>query len=229
MRTKREGEGIVASVNLWSTGDVFSVRIYKYIAGRPDLKWANSYELRAVDEDVAAGSAEVAANVVRSLIDWEQRFHLSDVVFDRGVFSSYVPDGQPYNPASFLTVTDGTSRGAISAGSGGLGLQVCLLVRKDVLFGRTGRNLYRRALREVDVNAVGGDFALEPEAAGNISTLLNSGSPESPSLLANLTAYGLQLVLAKGAPSPDNVRSVLGFTVAGVSVKAYNNRYFDRA
>lgn len=214
------------SINLWTTGDLFTVRIYKRLAGRQDLAWANTYELQVNTAGDGAG-VDAAQEVVNTLGNFEASFHLDDVRFDRGVFSTLVPDGQPYDPDTFASYSL-TSVTGQRAASNPLSLQNCFLARKNVQFGRAGRFLYRRCLSEEEVNAVSGDPVLNPNAQLTLNGLLNAAIGDF-NLIETLQQLGASLVMAGVAGGVTRVRSVESLSAAGVTVKAYNNRYFDRA
>lgn len=219
------------SVNSWEAGEVFTARIYKRLSTRPDVLWANTYELFAVQALPDAEAA--AAQVLTGLAIWESQFHSVDVTFDRGVFSTHVEDGAPYDPTSFAATGFVGVVGRRGAPSEPMSLQNCLLVRRQVGFGRTGRLLYRRAVFEGDVSAPGGEPALGSQSLTVLQDLVNGGwdgGAESPGVLEWLrTVYGLDMVMVGRNPlSPGNIRVVDGLQVAGVVVKDYNNAFYNR-
>ena len=219
------------TVNSWQVGEVFTARIYKRLTTRPDVLWANTYELFAT---AALLDAETAAvQVLNGLAIWESQFHSNDVTFDRGVFSTHVEDGQPYDPTSFAATGFVAIVGERSTATDPMSLQNCLLVRRQVGFGRTGRLLYRRAVFEGEVSAPGGEPALSPAALTALQALVGGGwdgGGESPDVLEWLrTVYALDMVMVGTNPlSPGNIRVVDSLQVAGVVVKDYNNAYYNR-
>lgn len=215
------------SIDLWNPLDLFSLRVYKRLAGRQDLVWANTYELQ-VRSNAEGGGSEQARIAAEFVAGFEATFHLSDVVFDRAVFSTLVPDGQPYDPDTFASYGLAGIVGTRPSGAP-MSLQNCLLVRKEVKFGRAGRFLYRRCLDESEVSAASGDPVLTPTAATSLNTTLSGPVGTEESFIAGLASVGLDLVMAGIAGGVQRVRAVSGLTAAGVTVKPYNNRYFDRA
>lgn len=219
------------SINSWEQGELFTARIYKRLTNRPDVLWANTYELFAI---AALPDAEAAAvQVLDGLAIWESQFHLPDVTFDRGVFSTHVPDGQPYNPTAFASRGYTGIVGLRPAGTEAMSLQNCLLVRRQVGFGRTGRVLYRRAVTESEVTSPGGEPSLIPSAVTALQAIVGGpwdGTAEGPGILEWLqTNYNLDMVMVGNTPNgPGNIRVVDSFQVAGVVVKSYNNAYYNR-
>lgn len=222
------------SVAIWADDELFSVRIYKRLIGRPDLVWANTYELRATASE-ANPSAKIQA-VCRVLAAWEAKFHYNNVEFDRAIFSTLVPDGEPYDPGAFASVSVADIVGGKTLGTGNspLPLNICLLIRKQVSFGRAGRNLYRGALVEQDVSAPAGSAVLDSAPQASIQAAVN-GAITGPGIATNtgifdaLNQQGVDLVMAGNQLGvAGNIRSVLGLSVSGVVIKPVNNRYFDR-
>lgn len=201
-----------------TTGEVFSVRVYK-TSGQ--YMWANTYEIVAVGNEGNANEAfwTSIAGAFRVL---EQQIHWAFVKIDRVVISSYVPDGQPYNPTSFISLPAGVF-GTYQDTFDIVPASLCVLVRKNVTYGRDGRNLYRGVLSEKDV--VGGF----PEA--RLSTQRRS---ELQDIFNNFYTFLLQntifnVCLASGNPNPTNVRLVNNFVVEErVVSKKSNNRFFKR-
>lgn len=219
------------SIPIWTAGELFTLRIYKRLTNRPDVLWANSYELFA---DVANTSGDLAARqVATSVAIWESQFHLTDVQFDRAVFSTFVPDGQPYDPDNFVSVglTDVLGkRGQNNSES--QPLQVCLLARRVVSWGRNGRLLYRRCLTELDVASPSGTPALTSAARTEFQGLLAGpwdGSAEAPGIVELLdTVYNVSIVMAGDPGNAPNVREIDEFEAVGVTIKKYNNAFYNR-
>lgn len=219
------------SITQWQENELFTVRVYKRLTNRPDVLWANSYELSARLGNTDGTTA--AKQAATSIALWEANFHLPDVQFDRAVFSTIIPDGVPYQPDSFVSVglTDilGLRAGAIGDPQP---LQVCLMARRVVNFGRNGRLLYRRCLTENDVNAPAGTPALIPAARTALQGLFQGGwdgGAESPPLLELLeTVYGLNMVMADISNPETQVRVVEDIDPTGVVIKKYNNAFYNR-
>lgn len=215
------------SVDIWNEGDLFTCRIYKRLASRSDLLWANTYELRVTAAGAGRG-ADDARTAVEILGLFESTLHLSDVQFDRGVFSTFVQDGQPYDPDTFVSFSLTELTGNRTAAGDALPLQMCLLVRKQVRFGRAGRLLYRRVLAEADITAPSGDATLTEAITTGLNNLLDDPIGDGDNIFDALNTVGLDLVMAGVAGGVTRIRGVNGLNAAGVVNKPYNNRYFDR-
>lgn len=206
-----------------SPNELFTVRIYKNLVARPDTKWANTYELvcRQAKEDGLAALAAARA----ALVAYERAFHTELVEFDRAVISTAVPDGSPYNPATFISIGYVGTLGTRAPGVGFqlLPLEMCLLARRTVDYGRAGRALYRGVLAEGDIESPAGKGVLVSGAETQLGTLMDLGEISN-----DLATAGLELVLVDAARPDIAPRTVRGIVPAGVTVKQVNNRYFDR-
>lgn len=219
----------MGDLTTFEAGELFTLRVYKALGARPDLVWANTYELRATDSGAGSGGAATVRDITEFVASWEARFHCTDVQFVRGVFSTYVPDGEPYNPASFVSVPLPTVKGLKTYNSDPAALQVCFRARREVEFGRTGTALYRRVLQEGDLGSPGGDYTLSTGTFDALDALLQ-GAPGGGTFAGELDNRGVELVMAKGGGPGAGVlaRRVIAMRAGGVTVKKYNNRYFDR-
>jgi hypothetical protein len=135
--------------------------------------------------------------------------------------STYVPDSEPYNPNSFVTINLNL-RGQTAFSADVLPLNVCVFARRNVLVGRSGKAFYRGYLSEPDVSWGGDRFeisqARQTHIANELQAMLNDVRPL------------FQFVLARGTPVPTNIRDVIGVTVVNrTTFKKLDNRYFDVA
>jgi hypothetical protein len=199
------------------TGEVFTVRTYKQHAG---FGWANTYEVQATTEPV--NSVTAIESMASAFVALEQLIHLTPVTIDRVVVSTYVPDGQPYNPSSFTTIP--VSLPGQRAPSGDfLPLELCLFVRRNGAVGRDGRLLYRGCLLEVDMGTDAFRGRVQPSVRNSFQTTFNTW------FTTTFPQAQWNIVLARGAPNPTNVRQVISFQVSEkIAVKKLKNRYFDR-
>lgn len=215
------------SIDIWTSGDLFTLRIYKRLVNRQDLAWANTYELQVTPSGAGSGTAE-AQQVSNVVAEFESLLHLSDVQFDRAVFSTLVPDGQPYDPDTFASYDISGVSGQRPTGAP-MSLQNCLRIRKGVPFGRAGRFLYRRCLDETEVNSLSGDPVLTGAARDTFDSILVAPLSTTDDFLTSLGVLGVRLVMVGVAGGVTRVRGVESLSANGVTVKPYNNRYFDRA
>lgn len=201
----------------------FTVRMYKKMSTNPQIVWANTYEL--FKKSNAVMTADEYQLLVTTLLGFESSFHAQDVLFDRAVVSTFVEDGEPYNPESFITFPLLDTAGERSAAFGEFEpLNLVLFVRRSVPFGRNGKLYYRRVVLEDEVASPAGVARLVTGAA--IYTLFaNSFSTYLTGLTTgedNLWA----LVMAATGQTPRNITNL---SVSGVRVVKFNNRYFDKA
>ena len=197
-------------------GEVLTVRVYKQSLG---YLWANNYEVEAT-QDIANPSTALEFLATR-IVELERGLHLSGAIIDRVAISTYVPDSQPYNPntlAVFPFSVPGTRTGPGSA----LALEMCLFVRRNVIFGRDGRLLYRGCLTDQQVSSSSLRAVLLPTAVTFYQNVINSWRSIG---LGN----EFRFVMASGLPIPTDVRQVVNLQVSEkVVFKKFNNRYFRR-
>jgi hypothetical protein len=198
-------------------GEIFTVRTYKQFAG---FAWANTYEVQSVTEPV--NSVTTIEALVSSLVALERSIHLTPVIIDRVVVSTYIPDGLPYNPSSFTTIPVSLN-GTRVASADALPLELALFVRRNAATGRDGRLLYRGCLTEGDMSVNSFRPILLSSSVNSFQTIFGTWFTATfPQSLWNV-------VLARGLPNPTNVRQVAGFQISEkIAVKKLNNRYYDR-
>jgi len=201
-----------------TAGEVFTVRVYKLTN---QYRYANTYEIVAQSDEANTGEV-FWNNVAARFVALESQLIFPFIQLDRVVISSYVPDSQPYNPTSFISLPfsiNGTRQivGDVAPAN------LCLVVRKNVTYGRDGRIFIRGNLLENDI--IGGF----PEASLSTTQrnfLQNLFSNWHTSFI-NDTIF--RLCLASGTPQPTNVRIVTSLVVEGrIASKKINNRYFKR-
>jgi len=201
-----------------TAGEVFTVRVYKVFN---QYRYANTYEIVAQSPEADTGEL-FWTNLAQRFAELESQLIFPFIQLDRIVISSYVPDGQPYNPTSFISIPFnlfGTRpiQGDIAPAN------LCLVVRKNVTFGRDGRNFYRGHLLEVNIQGGFPEATLTP---AHKDYLQNYFSNWHTSFINNTT---FRLCLASGTPQPADVRIVTNLVVEGrIASKKINNRYFKR-
>jgi len=197
-------------------GEVLTVRTYKQYLS---YLWANNYEVEAT-QDITNPSTSLEFLATR-IVELERGLHLSGIVIDRVAISTYVPDSQPYNPntlAVFPFSVNATRTGTGSA----LPLEMCLFVRRNVVFGRDGRILYRGCLTDTQVSTSSLRAILLPAAVTAYQNIINSWRSVG---LGN----EFRFVMASGLPVPTDIRVVQNLQVSEkVVFKKFNNRYFRR-
>lgn len=198
-------------------GEAFMFRVLKHHVANPTLRWVNTYEVRnrtATDPDDLITAAMAFAT-------FEQALHFSFVEFEYVTISTWVPDGEPYNPDSFVSTPFGGVGDRLPA-SEPLGLVNCWKTQKQVQSGRMGFQLYRGCLTESDVSAPAGISILSNPA--NMNLILSSAVSTNINLFLGDATGIVQLVMESLGSS----RNVLAFNSTGVTVKKLNNKYFNR-
>lgn len=203
----------VASI---SQGEVLTVRTYKTYGG---VAWANAYEIEALNDlPDPQSELEFVANRLALL---ERQLHGSFVEFDRVIISTFVPDGQPYNPLTFASYP--INLPCLRNISPSADIQQCLYVRRNVAFGRDGRLLYRFALARAEIEVPQIYPELTSSARTNIQNLINSWVGEGG------IGNAFRLVMARQTTAAIEVRPITGLQVVKrLVVKQFNNRYYDR-
>jgi hypothetical protein len=197
-------------------GERFSLRIRKSHFNNPALKWHNTYEFRSNTVTDLPDLLTACENIV----DFEEALHNPIVVFESFTVSTYVPDGQPYNPDSFVTIPIG-SVGENDTGLGELApLHLCWRVAFRPTTGRLGFRLYRGCLKESQFNSPAGVPVIS--ALGEVEAVLTGA-------LTNINLYlsGNEGAIYLSMESNLNSRYIEEVQSAGITMKKLNNRYFD--
>lgn len=209
-------------------GEMFVVRTIKSFVASPERQWANSYELGSI------GGATTYTDLVQAgikLMDMERLWTLNSVRFTRLLISTYVSDGSPYDPHSFISLPLDNITGALGA-SGldlQLPLQVALYARRVVASGRYGKIMYRGALLEPDVNGAYDGWTLSnPNTISDRFAQAITASGVA-SLMADPGVGNLRLMMFGRTAAGINQRTVQDIIPVAARIVTFNNRYFDRA
>jgi len=198
-------------------GEVLSVRVYKQYVG---FLWANNYEIQATI-DIASPETSLQ-QVADRIVTLERSLHISGVIIDRVVVSSYAPDSLPYDPDTLATFPYSATATRSPQGNDVLPLELCLFVRRNTSFGRDGRILYRGCLSEGDMTASGFRPLLTSSAVSSLQNIVNTWQQQG-------LGSEFILVMASGEPNPTSIRRVISLQVSEkIVVKKVNNRYFRR-
>jgi len=198
-------------------GEAFMFRVLKHHVANPTLRWVNTYEVR---NRTATGPADLLTAAM-AFAAFEAALHFNVVEFEYVTVSTWVPDGEPYNPDSFVSSPIG-GLGERQPASEMLGLVNCWKTQKQVDSGRMGFQLYRGCLTESDVAAPAGITILSN--AANMNTILSSAVNDNIGLFLGEATGIVQLVME----SLNSSRNVVAFNSTGVTVKKLNNKYFNR-
>lgn len=213
------------SVLVPEAGEVFTIRTYKHQDIAVTSSWANTYEAQATT-GVVFGDLTTMAAIIMS---FEKRMSQDTVIVDRAVVSTWIPDGQPYNPASFVVVNDGGSGLVTSpAADEVLSLDICLHLRRDVASGRQGKLFLRGALDEGDVAGRYGDIYLT-DAAGIEARLSDAVSDSGLDAYMGLAESSLKLVMASLIGEDVITRTINQLVSVNAKIVKLNHKYFDRS
>lgn len=202
--------------------ELFTLQIHKNLTTNPEQTWVNTYEIQASGDSPTY--AELSACADR-IVAFEANIHFDVVQFDHYVLSTFVPDGQPYNPASFTSVPLNTF-GTRAVGDDMLALTICFYMRRNVQFGRDGRLFYRGVLQESNVSAPAGDWVLDDPALFDTQVVQPAVAASDIDLHYFVGAAPTKLVMA--STTTDNVRVIGSLVTAGVAEKPLNNKYFRK-
>lgn len=199
-------------------GEVFTVRIYKNLSSNPSLFWANSYELLCPDGSTTAELNTAAAG----LVTFERAFHMEGVTFDRVVTSTWVPDGEPYDPFSFISTSLGSAGLQAETNGDALSLNHCMFTRRSVQSGQAGKLFYRRCLFEGDMVSASGTPGYVAGSAAQDALDIAKDTGYMASLLEGGNSFRLGMISQTSA-----FRPIVTLQVVGIRIVQFNNRYFD--
>jgi hypothetical protein len=206
------------------SGEIITVKTYK-IVPNAEIAWANTYEFVSISDITDPISASNALKALADTIrDFEVSILVDSFVFDRVVLSTYVPDGVPYNPYSFVSVPYNKAGDYYVPGATPLPLQFAVLVKRQVNYGRQGNLLLRGAANVQDVQISSGGAVI---SLGRLNTLRTAVD----NFLVAIAGTNFRMVMVSGSPNPDpnTLRPVDQLSVKEkMSFKKLNNRYFDR-
>ena len=175
---------------------IMVVKTYKSLGGRSSTgQWSNSYE---IETENAIGSPELDAEVDK-LVAFERSIHTAAVHFMSVVVSTWEKEGRTGHPEA-VRVRELAGTGAATGTVGTesqqnvLPAEIVLEVKRIAATGRTGRLLYRGAVREDMAQTMGnGNMALQVTAAGALQDLVDAFNEDAskPNLiLASYDASG---------------------------------------
>lgn len=196
-----------------------SCRIYFHYDSRPSDDWTLNLEydligvLTSDEIDIQTGD----------LVGALQPFLLNNVIIDRAVWSTWVPDSSPYDPDAVRTIPLGIAGNRAFTLTSPVDDDLAFLIRKTVATGKAGRIYLKGALLTANVTAEGGawtlvdavtdDFADWTQALslalGNTLTCVLAGV-SLVSTTYPATPAGVKQVPVKVYESTPTLRSVLG-------------------
>lgn len=207
-------------VTSYDVGDRFIFRVFKALGANPDNVWVNNYEAVAL----VAGAEGALLTMGNALVTFEKQFHHDAVQFQRLVISTWEPDSVPYDPAAFISVSL-SGNGNVGPVTDLVSLDKALSVARVCAFGRVGHLFYRGVLEEAEVSSPAGKSVLTSRAAiqEKIDDALAAASMED---YLGPEAVNLQISMINA--DGDQVRQVVGLSVAGVATIKTDHLWFNR-
>jgi len=211
-------------LNRLEQDEVLTVRTYKLVPNA-NIAWANTYEV--ICDNPTQNPAEALARLTQlkdAFVAAERGLLNALFLLDRVVISTYVPDGVPYDPYSFVSFSVSLPGLYTSGNNPPLPLQMCTLVKRVASFGRQGSILYRGAVGSPNATVTASGTIISDIRLNQIAQLLNT-------LLADIANAGFGLVMARGRDQVEigTLRRVQSFDVKQqMTFKKLNNRYFDK-
>lgn len=197
--------------------EVFQFMTVKYHSLNPSERWINTYEFR-VEEESGVETGALAA-IAAKLIDFEKWITSDRILFDSVRVSTWLPE-QDYDPESFV-LYPASGTGLFVHTSDGVGLELCLYIRRQTSYGRQGRLYMRAVLDEAQVEADAGAWRLADPIATD--ALVQDGLTNS-GVAAYLPGGDLfdrvSMVMAgKSKTGAVSIRQVQAFDVVGTALR----------
>lgn len=212
------------TVLTFETGDMFIFRVYHSLSGSMQERWSNTFEAIAS----AGGTLSDLTTLGNKLLALCQGMTGNHVSLPGYSISTWVPDSTPYNPENFYVSPVGEivgSRAVVEP----LALEVCELVQRKAVTGRTGRIYFRGGLGEPDVQREGRLWKLtypviEAAALAAIITLTDLDNYfASGAAPLKLSMIGWSL----GAIGP-HWQMLTGMEIGGVTTNNMNHRWYNQ-
>lgn len=133
-----------------------SCRIYFHYDSRPSDDWTINLEYEFAG-DLSSG---VISDQTGALVSGLTPFLLDNVIIDRAVWSTWVPDSSPYDPDAVRTIPLGVPGDRSFTLTSPVDDDLAYLVRKVVDSGKAGRIYFKGVLLTANVTAEGGAWVL---------------------------------------------------------------------
>lgn len=211
------------AIGTGTAGEDFSVRVIMKAPGIVPLYWANTWECSSVLGSTSDGDWVSFAD---SLAQFHAGLLMPPFIVDRVVVSTLATDSEPYDVTK-LAVFEQNKLGVRPAAGDISPLWNCVLVKKLVLPGRLGNLLLRGWLTEGDLNSPGGvpSLADKDGLQGELDAVVSASGLNNYFLS---DAVNLTLMMITTGLIDNTERIIGGLSVAGLTQKKLNNKYFDR-
>ncbi len=197
---------------------LFLLRVFKSYGGRSDSgQFSNTYHIRSDAAIDAAGWVDVS----NTIIAVERPLALQSTSFMRCLITPFAqnPLNQPEHVMRTIEL-QGTGQREVPAGRHGLDLNVCLILKRQLATGRSGRLFLRGALHEDDVElGSNGRFRLSPT-----SQLAQPGEVGVIAGMMNLPAAFKHVIPNPAGLIVQTSRDVTAFTMGGVTLNRRDHR-----
>lgn len=201
---------------------IYTVRIYKnFGTSSPSGGWQNTHEMQT---DAALDSIEML-NHVTALANFEKRFHLPSVQFQRAVVSLQDDEKDGYRPDEMRAIDiSGAGTQAVAAGIDPIDLNMALEIKRFMVLGRVGHIYFRGCLHEGQVGAnQAGETVLNADARAALTTVVTDA-------MQDYAAAGRIMVVRHTHKKTNTTftRQVNGLQVGDVVMLKRNHRWFNR-
>lgn len=196
-----------------------SCRLYFHYDSRPSDDWTMNLEY----DHIGALTLSAIDNQTTALVEALQPFLLDNVIIDRAVWSTWVPDSEPYDPEAVRTIPIGLPGDRSFTLTSPVDDDLAFLIRKTVESGKAGRIYLKGALLTANVTAEGGAWTLVDGVVDEFDTwtagLASALGQEIPCCLVGValvsitypaTAAGVKQVPVRVYESEPTIRQVVG-------------------
>jgi hypothetical protein len=197
--------------------EVFQFMTVKYHSLNPSETWINTYEFR-VEDPTGVDSGALSA-IAAKLITFEKTITSDKILFDSTRVSTWLPEAE-YDPESFV-LYPASGMGHFVHTSDGVGLEMCLYIRRQTQFGRQGRLYMRGVLDEAQIEAEAGSWRLAapPSTDTMVQDALTSSGVAAYLPGGDLTDRVSMVMAGKSKSGVVTVRQVQSLDVAGIALR----------
>jgi hypothetical protein len=197
---------------------IYLVKIYKSYGGRSDTgQWSNGYHIETTN-DIGHATWN---DVIGKLHDNEKVLSLTTTSFMRALVTPFA-ENVINAPEKVMRTFElaGTGNVALAAGDHALDLNVCVLLKRQLATGRSGRMFMRGVLSEADVEmGANGRFVLSPNS--HMRSDFSMGRIRD---MAGLVAGYKHVVPNEAGLIVQTGREVVKFALGGVTLNRRDHR-----
>jgi hypothetical protein len=203
---------------------MFIFRVYHSLTGSMDERWSNTFEAIAD----GAGTLSDLTTLGDKLLALCQGMTGGHVSLPGYSISTWVPDSTPYNPENFYVSPTGEIVGSRFVAAP-LALEVCELVQRKAVTGRTGRIYFRGGLGEADVEREGRFWKLtDPTARAAALAAIITLTDLAFYFAGGAAPLTLSMIgWSLGAIGP-HWQMLTGLEIGGVTTNNMNHRWYNQ-